>query len=53
MAVKHLLLLFFSMFCWNVRSEHPKRDLAINGEMLLEHVQKKSIYTLATYSSEE
>jgi len=25
----------------------------MNGEMLLEHVQKKSIYTLATYSSEK
>ncbi len=45
--------LFISMFCWNVSSEHPKRDLAISGEMLLEHVQKKSIYVLTTYSSQE
>jgi hypothetical protein len=34
--------------------EHPKKDLAINGYLLLEHVpQKKPFFNLATYSSQE
>ncbi len=49
-----ILLLFPQFSAGSVSSEHPsRRDLAINYDMLLKSVMKKSFYNLATYNNQE
>jgi len=40
-------------FCWSVSSEHPKRDLALNDDLLFESVKQKPIYNLVVDSDQE
>lgn len=34
--------IYFKKFCWSVSSEHPKRNFALNDDLLFESVQKKT-----------
>ncbi len=46
-------MFFFSIFCCSITNKHAKKDLALNDNLFLEPAQKPSIYSLATYSSQQ
>jgi len=46
-------MFFFSIFRCSITNKHAKKDLALHDNLFLETTQKPSIYSLATYSSQQ